>query len=146
MSTLLLTGATGLVGSRLLPRLADAGFACRVLVRSEVEPPPNTSAVRGDLGDPGSLAQAVEGVDAVIHLAALFRTEDEDAIWRANRDGTRHLTQAVSAYAPQARLMMASTSNVYDADAIRPAREHDAVKPTAAYPASKLAAEALLLD
>ena len=99
-------------------------------------------AVRGDLADSGSLREAVEGVDAVIHLAALFRTEDEDAIWRANRDGTRHLTHAVSAYAPRARFVMASTGNVYDADAFRPGREDDAVKPTAAYPASKLAAEA----
>jgi nucleoside-diphosphate-sugar epimerase len=146
MTTVLLTGATGLVGSRLLPRLVDAGLHCRALLRRDTELPAGVIGVHGDLADSASLREAVEGVDAVIHLAALFRTEDEDAIWRANRDGTRHLTQAVSAYAPQARLMMASTSNVYDADAIRPAREQDAVKPTAAYPASKLAAEALLLD
>jgi UDP-glucose 4-epimerase len=146
MSTLLLTGATGLVGSRLLPRLTDAGFACRVLVRSEVEPPPNTSAVRGDLGDPGSLAQAVEGVDAVVHLAALFRTQEEDAIWRANFDGTRNLVAAVEAHAASARFIMASTGNVYNADAPHPSREGDACAPTAAYPASKLAAEEHLRD
>ena len=50
--------------------------------------------MRGDLGDPGSLRRAVEGVDAVVHLAALFRTDDEDAIWRANLDGTRNLIDA----------------------------------------------------
>src|SRR5215213_11046880 len=100
MTTVLLTGATGLVGSRLLPRLADAGFDCRALVRSEVEPPPNTTAVRGDLSDPGSLTHAVEGVDAIVHLAALFRTPDEDAIWRANLDGTRNLVAAAEAHAP----------------------------------------------
>jgi UDP-glucose 4-epimerase len=137
----LLTGATGLVGSRLLPRLADAGFDCRALVRSEVEPPRNTTAVRGDLADPGSLTQAVEGVDAVVHLAALFRTPDEDAIWRANLDGTRNLVAAAEAHAPEARFILASTGNVYNADAPRPSRESDACAPTAAYPASKLAAE-----
>ena len=88
----------------------------------------------------------MEGVDAVVHLAALFRTGDEDAIWRANRDGTQHLIDAVKAHAPQARFVMASTGNVYDADAQRPGREDDTATPTAAYPASKLAAEALLRD
>jgi UDP-glucose 4-epimerase len=146
MATVLLTGATGLVGSRLLPRLAEAGFDCRALVRRDIDLPPSTTAVRGDLGDPDSLQEAVEGVDAVVHLAALFRTDDEDAIWRANRDGTRHLIDAVKAHAPQARFVMASTGNVYDADALRPGQEDDTATPTAAYPASKLAAEALLRD
>jgi UDP-glucose 4-epimerase len=144
MSTLLLTGGSGLVGSRLLPRLVEDGISCRALVRREVALPPGVTGVRGDLADPGSLRAAVEGVDAVVHLAALFRTGDEDAIWRANLDGTRHLIEAVQAYAPQARVVMASTGNVYDADATRPGRETDVCTPTAAYPASKLAAEELL--
>ena len=146
MPTVLLTGATGLVGSRLLPRLADAGFDCRALVRRSVDLPPGTTAVLGDLGDPGSLREAVEGIDAVVHLAALFRTGDEDAIWRANRDGTRHLIDAVKTHAPRARFVMASTGNVYAADALHPSGEDDPATPTAAYPASKLAAEALLRD
>jgi nucleoside-diphosphate-sugar epimerase len=146
MSTVLLTGATGLVGARLLPRLAEAGFDCRALLRRDVELPAGTTPVRGDLGDPGSLREAVEGVEAVVHLAALFRTGDQDAIWRANRDGTRHLIDAVKAYAPRARFVMASTGNVYDDDALRPSREDDPCTPTAAYPASKLAAEKLVRD
>jgi UDP-glucose 4-epimerase len=144
MTTLLLTGATGLVGSRLLPRLVEDGVDCRALLRRDLTPPAGVTGVRGDLGDPGSLRAAVEGMDAVVHLAALFRTTDEDAIWRANLDGTRNLVEAVQAYAPQARFVMASTGNVYNADAERPGRETDACAPTAAYPASKLAAEALL--
>lgn len=141
MTTVLLTGATGLVGSRLLPRLIDAGFDCRALVRSDVALPPAATAVRGDLGDPDSLVGAVAGVDAIVHLAALFRTADDDAIWRANLDGTRNLVAAAEAHAPASRVVMASTGNVYDADARRPGREGDACAPTAAYPASKLAAE-----
>lgn len=146
MSTLLLTGASGLVGSRLLPRLVDAGHDCRALVRSDVALPVGVTAVRGDLADPGSLRAAVEGVDAVVHLAALFRTDDEDAVWRANLDGTRNLVEAVTAYAPRARFVMASTGNVYDADAQRPALETDTCSPTAAYPASKVAAEKVLRE
>lgn len=145
MSTLLLTGATGLIGSRLLPRLADAGFDCRVLVRGDTAPA-GATAVRGDLTDPASLGPAVEGVDAVVHLGALFRTEDEDAIWKINRDGTRNLVAAVKAHAPGARVVMASTGNVYNADATRPGRETDDCTPTAAYPASKIAAEAILRE
>jgi nucleoside-diphosphate-sugar epimerase len=144
VTTLLLTGATGLVGSRLLPRLAEAGFDCRALVRGDVASAPGTTAVRGDLTDPDSLRPAVEGVDAVVHLGAVFRTDDEDAIWRINRDGTRNLIAAVEAHAPDARFVMASTSNVYNADATRPSRETDECDPTAAYPASKVAAEQLL--
>ena len=146
MVTLLLTGGTGLVGSRLLPRLAQDGFECRALVRSDVALPPGTTGVRGDLADPDTLRAAVAGVDAVVHLAALFRTGDEAAIWRANLDGTRNLIAAVQEHAPRARFVMSSTGNVYDADATRPALETDACSPTAAYPASKVAAEQLLRD
>lgn len=146
MSTLLLTGATGLVGSRLLPRLVEDGYDCRALVRSDAALPAGTTGVRGELADPGTLAAAVEGVDAVVHLAALFRTQDEAAIWRANLDGTRNLVTAVREHAPGARLIMSSTGNVYNADATRPALETDTCSPKSAYGASKIAAEQLLRD
>lgn len=146
MTPLLVTGATGLVGSRLLPRLAQEGFECRALVRGDVELPPGTTGFRGDLADPGTLRAAVEGVDVVVHLAALFRTEDEAAIWRANLDGTRNLIEAVQAKAPHARFVMASTGNVYATDGDRPSREDAPATATDAYPASKIAAEQLLRD
>lgn len=146
MTTLLLTGATGLVGSRLLPRLVHEGFECRALVRRDTALPPGATAVHGDLAELSTLRAAVEGVDVVVHLAALFRTQDEDAIWRANLDGTRNLITALKEYAPGARLIMSSTGNVYNADANRPALETDECSPTTAYGASKVAAEQLLRD
>jgi nucleoside-diphosphate-sugar epimerase len=146
MAIVLLTGATGLVGSRLLPRLIADGHDCRALLRSEQALPAGATPVQGDLGDPATLPAAVQGVDAVVHLAALFRTDDEDAIWKANLDGTRNLLDAVAAHAPGARVVMASTGNVYDQDQTRPGQEGDTCKPTTAYPASKVAAEALLRD
>jgi UDP-glucose 4-epimerase len=146
MTVVLVTGASGLVGSRVLPRLAASGFDCRALVRRDLDLPLGATAVRGDLGEPSSLQAAVEGVDAVVHLAALFRTDDEDAIWRANLDGTRHLIDAVRTYSLRARFVMASTGNVYDTGAARPALETDTCSPTLAYPASKVAAENLLRD
>ncbi|WP_066794986.1 NAD-dependent epimerase/dehydratase family protein [Sphingomonas soli] len=139
--TILVTGATGLVGTRLLPRLLEAGWNCRTLMRRGKSAPPGVEAAYGDLADPASLVSAVQGVSAILHLAALFRTPDNDAIWRANLDGTRHLIHAAKEHAPAARFIMASTSNIYARNAPRPGREDDPVDPQLAYPASKLAAE-----
>ncbi len=139
--TILLTGATGLVGARLLPRLIEAGFDCRALVRDVKNVPAGVSTVTGDLVDPATLAGAMEGVSAIVHLAAVFRTQDTDLIWKINVEGTRNLIAAAKAHAPQARFIMASTSNIYDIGSARPGREDDAVDPQHAYPASKLVAE-----
>jgi UDP-glucose 4-epimerase len=139
--TILVTGGTGLVGSRLLRRLVDAGVDCRALVRPGRQFPAGAAAVEGDLFDADSLRRAVEGVSAIVHLAAVFRTQNEDEIWRANFDGTKNLIAAAKAHAPQARFVMASTGLVYDPDASHPGREEDATNPKLAYPASKIAAE-----
>lgn len=144
--TILVTGATGLVGERLVPRLSEAGFACRLLLRAGRTCPPGATAVTGDILDPSSLPEAVRGVSAIVHLAAVFRTSDTDMIWKSNLEGTRNLIAAVQAHAPGARFVMASTSNVYDRNSPRPARETDRVEPRQAYPASKVAAEALLRE
>ena len=138
---ILLTGVTGLVGARLLPRLSKAGFECRALVRGAKEVPSGVTAIDGDLFEPASLGRAVSGVSAIVHLAAVFRTLDVDLIWRSNLEGTRNLIAAAIDHAPSARFIMASTSNVYDENGARPGREDDAVEPKQAYPASKLAAE-----
>jgi len=141
---ILVTGATGLVGERLAPRLAAAGLDCHALVRSGGKVLSGIMAIEGDLFDPPSLAKAVGGVDAVIHLAAVFRTQDVDLIWKSNLEGTRNLIAAVQAHAGSARFILASTSNVYDRHGARPAREDDTVRPEQAYPASKVAAEEAL--
>ncbi len=139
--TILVTGGTGLVGSRLLRPFADAGVDCRALVRPGKKVPAGSTPVEGDLLEAGSLKQAVEGVSAIVHLAAVFRTQNEDAIWRANLDGTKNLIAAAKAHAPQVRFVMASTGLVYDADSSHPGLEDDASNPKLAYPASKIAAE-----
>lgn len=139
--TILVTGGTGLVGSRLLKHFKETGVECRALVRAGRELPVDVVPVEGDILDPVSLAKAVEGVSAIVHLAAVFRSADTDLIWKSNLEGTRHLIVAAKAYAPAARFIMASTSNVYDMDTPRPGREDDVAHPEQAYPASKLAAE-----
>ena len=139
--TILVTGGTGLVGSRLLKRLAAAGTECRALVRAGKQLPAGVTPVEGDILDPVSLAKAVDGVSAIVHLAAVFRTPDTDQIWRVNVAGTRNLIEAAKAHAPGARFIMASTILVYNPDSPRPGREDDASDPKLDYPASKLAAE-----
>lgn len=142
--TILLTGVTGLVGARLLPRLVDAGIHCRALVRGGKPVPAGVEAVEGDLQDLASLERAVTGVSAIVHLAAMFRTPDESLIWRSNLDGTQNLIAATHAHAPTARFILTSTSNIYNRDTPRPGREGDDAQPQQAYPASKLAAEGAL--
>jgi len=139
--TILITGGTGLVGSRLLKRFVEAGIDCRALVRPGKELPEGVMSIEGDILSPESLAAAVNGVSAIIHLAATFRTSDEKAIWKVNLEGTRNLVAAVKEHAPDARFLMASTSNVYNPDNSHPGQEDDVVTPTLAYPASKVEAE-----
>jgi uncharacterized protein YbjT (DUF2867 family) len=80
---LLLTGATGLVGTTLLPRLLDDGMAVRCLVRD----PRRLGAQRvrvqialGDLADPRSFRNAMRGVDTVVHLATATRDQPGGSI------------------------------------------------------------------
>ena len=142
--TILVTGGTGLIGTRLLRRFADKETACRALVRAGKMLPLGIAPIEADILEPTTLADAVSGVSAIIHLAALLRTPDDKQIWTVNLDGTRNLIEAAKQYAPEARFIMASTSLVYDATSPRPAREDDPINPTAPYPASKAAAEAEL--
>ncbi|MGR9237080.1 NAD-dependent epimerase/dehydratase family protein (plasmid) [Rhizobium leguminosarum] len=144
--TILITGATGLVGERLVPRLVEAGLDCRLLLRTGKTCPPGATAVTGDILDPSALSDAVRGVSAIVHLAAVFRSPDTDSIWRSNQEGTGNLIAAVEADAPDARFIMASTLNVYNRNSTQPGRETDSVQPEQAYPASKVAAEKLLRE
>ncbi|AJE46999.1 NAD-dependent epimerase/dehydratase family protein [Celeribacter indicus] len=136
-----ITGVTGLVGARLLPRLVEAGVDCRALVRGGKEVASGVTPVEGDLFDPSTLVGAVKGASDIIHLAAVFRTQDTDLIWKSNVEGTRNLIAAVKTHAPKARFILASTSNVYDVDGTHPGREDDPIDPKQAYPASKVTAE-----
>ena len=139
--TILVTGGTGLVGSRLLKHLVKARVDCRGLVRPGKELPAGVTPVEGDILNPATLAKAVEGVAAIVHLAAVFRTADTGQIWKTNLEGTRNLIEATKAHAPNARFIMASTILVYNPNSPHPGREDDACDPKPDYPASKIAAE-----
>ncbi|NVM66645.1 nucleoside-diphosphate-sugar epimerase [Mucilaginibacter sp. SG538B] len=144
---ILVTGATGKVGSRLVPRLLAKGYDVTILVRDAAQVIPGTRAVAGDLFDPDTLHAAVAGMDVVIHLAALFRTfTDNEGIVKTNHSGTVALARAALA-AGVKRFVFTSTSNVYHAGYGHPAKETDPVdiNDPRAYAASKIAAEQELL-
>lgn len=149
---ILVTGATGKVGSRFVPRLLAKGYDVSVFVRDAAKAAELTrlgaKVITGDLYDPATIPAAVAGMDAVIHLAALFRTfTDNEGIIKTNREGTIELANAAMA-AGVKRFVFASTSNVYGSGYGRPAREDEQVNinDPRAYASSKIAAEQELIS
>ncbi|MFB6310586.1 MAG: NAD(P)H-binding protein [Salinirussus sp.] len=71
----LVTGATGFIGGRLVPELVAAGHSVRVLVRQPgaYAPPDGVAVYEGDLLEPGSFDAALDGVDAVYYLVHSMR-------------------------------------------------------------------------
>jgi uncharacterized protein YbjT (DUF2867 family) len=108
MSTILVTGANGFVGSHLVPALADGGHHVLALVRDDAGAeqvirrltPAQQPAVeirRGDVTRPDSLPPALAGAEAVLHLAAIPRDWDGGASLRlVNTEGTRNVLKATS--------------------------------------------------
>jgi UDP-glucose 4-epimerase len=145
---ILVTGATGKVGSRLAKRLAQRGDQVRALVRDEARAADLREAgielAVGDLLEVDSLAAAVRGVDAVVHCAAFFRGATPEQAQAVNDLGTQNLANAARA-ASVKRFVFTSTGLVYGPTGGRLAQEDDLCAPTAAYPVSKLAAERFLL-
>ena len=97
----LVTGATGLVGNNVVRRFLDTGWNVRVLVRprhsettAALEGLP-VQKIIGQLEDTSSLQRAVDGIDLVIHSAAMvhcgWRYYDE--MYRVNVEGTTHLSK-----------------------------------------------------
>ncbi len=148
---ILVTGATGKVGSRLVPRLLTKGYKVSILVRDAAKAADlaalGAEIAIGDLYNEHTLPPALENMDAVVHLAALFRTfTDNDGIVKTNLAGTIALADAAIA-AGVKRFVFTSTSNVYSGGYRHPAREDDPLDSNdpRAYSASKIAAEQQLL-
>jgi dihydroflavonol-4-reductase len=93
---LFLTGATGFVGAHVAREAAAQGATLRCLARPTSNLshlPSGVDVVLGDLREPANFAAALEGCDALIHVAADYRlwVPDPAEMYRANVDGTREL-------------------------------------------------------
>ena len=94
---LLLTGATGIVGSALLRRLTAAREPVRCLVRDPRRLGPERVRVQialGDLSDPPSFRNALRGVKTVVHLAAAIRDQPHGSIEELNGIATWRMVEA----------------------------------------------------
>src|SRR5437867_3980509 len=118
----LVTGAFGNVGTHTVDSLLDEGHRVRALrhSRERAASPRRWSGrveiVDGDVRAPDTLATAVAGVDVVIHLAFVIPPACLAApaeARRTNVDGTRNLIAAIGAHAPAARLLFASSLDVF---------------------------------
>ena len=122
------TGPAGFVGGHLRVELGEAFVP-----------------YDADVLDLEGLREAVRGADAVVHLAAQSSVAAswEDALqsWRVNVDGTVAVLEAVGAECPEARVLFASTCEVYGNAPRIPTPEDERIAPASPYAASKAAAE-----
>ncbi|MEV0150101.1 MULTISPECIES: NAD(P)-dependent oxidoreductase [unclassified Nonomuraea] len=107
---ILMTGAAGKVGTLLRPRLAREG---RVLRLSDIRPVdtgpgPGEEEITADLTDPAAMAEAMKGVDAVLHLGGQSREHPWADVVRANMDGTHALLEAAREEGVRQVVMMGS--------------------------------------
>jgi dTDP-L-rhamnose 4-epimerase len=107
---ILVTGGAGFIGSHIVEQLLDLGVCVRVLDR-DARVDSRAELVPGDITDPGLVAAAVVGVDAVCHQAA--RVGDVRGYVASNDTGTAVLLDALWRRAFQGRLVLASSMVVY---------------------------------
>lgn len=114
-STILITGMTGTLGSRVARRFLEEACEVRGLYRSKEQTDQyafkDVHAVIGELGDPDSLLAALQGVDLLIHCAA-YLGDDSDLAEKANVTGVHHLADAATK-AGVKRIVHISTTSVY---------------------------------
>lgn len=148
----LVTGATGAVGPRVVSALLDAGCTVRTF---SMDPFPsgawsdNVEMLLGDVTDAAAVQAAVQGVDSVIHLAALLHIVNpppslQEKYERINVGGTSNVVIA-AAQAGLKRIVLFSTIAVYGSSSGRIITESTPPNPDTLYARTKLAAERIVL-
>jgi UDP-glucose 4-epimerase len=147
------TGGAGYIGSVVAKQLLAAGHDVVVLddlSRGHAAAVPS-GAAHADVSllDGDALAAPLEGVDAVLHFAALARVaesvEHPERYWRNNVAGTLNLLDAMRA-AGIRRLVFSSTCATYGEPETVPIPEDEPTAPVNAYGASKLAVDLMIRD
>jgi UDP-glucose 4-epimerase len=150
-NTYLVTGGAGFIGSHLVETLLEEGAAVHVLdnfstgLRQNLAPLlSQVKLFEGDVRDPALVRQAVEGVDYVLHHAAVASVpasiDDPLTAHECNATGTLNLLQACRE-AGVRRVVYASSSAVYGNPPVQPNHESMAPMPLSPYAVSKLSAE-----
>ena len=152
----LITGITGFIGSSLASRLVRDGYNVHGLVRHSSERElsrirdiiSQVHLIEGDLGTFHSVISAVDASEPeiIFHLGALtpvrLSFDDPYPYIATNFEGTVNLVHAILREAPNARLIAASTAEVYGwQDGHRPIREDATLNPASPYAVTKSAAD-----
>ena len=161
---ILVTGASGFLGSHVAEALLDAGHEVVALVRdpSRIDPDlapwleprerraggPPLGVIRGSLSDESTLLQAARGIDAAVHVAGLIQARTEAEYMRVNRDGTEMILRAVQAAAPGLRRFVLVSSQAAGGPSRegQPVTGDDPARPVSAYGRSKRAGEERALE
>jgi len=144
----LVTGATGFVGSHLVEALRRRGHEVTALARSPRKAEALTSqgarVVAGDLYDAAALDRAAAGQDIVYHVAGVVAARDEAEFLRANRDGTRNILDAAERSGNPRFVLVSSLAAAGPAPLGAPLTGRETPRPVTAYGRSKLAAEEMV--
>ena len=141
----LITGGTGFVGRALTVRLIADGHTVRVLTRNTPgKAQPGVEFVKADYARPETLALAVDGCEAVFHLAAALFAADEREFIKANVDATANLVKACNTapHAPKTLVYLSSlAAGGPSENPDEPRDENRAEAPVSAYGRTKLGGE-----
>lgn len=146
----LVTGANGFVGSALCAALPGAGYRVRRAVRTARGTP--DEIVVGDIDEDTDWRSALEGVDAVVHLAARTHVMRDDSVRglddyrRINVGGTTRLARQAAAAGVRRLVFLSSIKVNGESTGAHPFRETDAPRPQDAYGITKLEAEQVLAE
>ncbi len=154
MATYLITGVAGFIGSALARAVLERGDRVRGLDNFSTGKPENIAEIRDrmdfrkiDLADPSALGNACEGVDFVLHQAAIpsvpRSVADPVSTHKANVNGTLNLLLAARD-AKVKRVVFASSSSIYGDQPTLPKHEQMIPDPISPYAVSKLAGEVYL--
>ncbi|MFJ6042640.1 NAD-dependent epimerase/dehydratase family protein [Brachybacterium paraconglomeratum] len=150
---ILITGGAGFIGSNLCRHAVEAGHDVTVLDDLSTGHEDNIDVnrvafVRGSITDPDAVDQALIGVDAVIHLAALGSVprsvKDPVTSHHVNIDGTLTVLERMR-HNDVSQLTFASSSSVYGKNPAMPKDERQWVRPISPYAVTKLASEQYVL-